>query len=86
MPTPPTPCAASSPGRSTSETRIALGHSPCKEELPVTSLEAGCGKKCASPYIGERFGEKSVGGKWLMGAVLCVALTLTDRGKEAVGG
>jgi hypothetical protein len=32
------------------------------------SFEAGCDKKYASPYIGERFGENSVGGKWLMGA------------------
>jgi hypothetical protein len=70
----------------TSETRIALGHCPYKEELPVTSVEAGCENKCASPYIGERFGENSVGGKWLMGAVLRIALTLTGRGQGAVGG
>src|ERR1019366_161117 len=50
------------------------------------SFEAGCDKKCASPYIGERFGENSVGGKWLMGAVLRIPLTLTGRGKGAVGG
>jgi hypothetical protein len=86
MPTPPAPCAASSPGRSTSETRIALGHCPCKEGLPVTNLEAGCENKCASPYIGERLGENSVGGKWLMGAVLRIALTLTGRGQGAVWG
>ena len=85
MPTPPAPCAASSPGRSTPETRIAFVHWPCKEALSVT-FEAGCENKCASPYIGERFGENSVGGKWLMGAVLRIALTLAGRGKGAVGG
>src|ERR1019366_10372235 len=86
MPTPPAPHAASSLGRSKSEPRIAFGHCPRKEELPVTSFEAGCEIKCASPYIGERLGENSVGGKWLMGAVLRIPLTLTGRGKEAVGG
>jgi hypothetical protein len=54
--------------------------------LPVTNLEAGCENKRASPYIGERFGENSVGGKWLMGAVLRMALTLMGRGQGAVGG
>jgi hypothetical protein len=58
----------------------------CKEGLPVTNREAGCENKCASPYIGERFGENSVGGKWLMGAVLRIALTLTGRGQGAAGG
>ena len=58
----------------------------CKEELPVTNLEAGCENKCGSPYIGERFGENSVGGKWLMGAVLRIPLTLTSRVQGAVGG
>jgi hypothetical protein len=48
---------------------------PYKEELPVTNLEAGSDNKCASPYIGERFGKNSVGGKWLMGAVLRIPLT-----------
>ena len=63
-----------------------LTPSTCKEGLPVTNLEAGCENKCASPYIGEWFGENSVGGKCLMGAVLRIALTLTGRGKGAVGG
>ena len=54
--------------------------------MPVTNLEAGCENKCASPYIGERFGENSVGGKWLMGAVLRIPLTLTGRGNGALGG
>ena len=36
--------------------------------------------KCASPYIGERFGENSVGGKWLMGALLRIPLTLLGYG------
>jgi hypothetical protein len=35
----------------------------CKEGLPVINLESGCENKCASPYIGERFGKNSVGGK-----------------------
>jgi hypothetical protein len=85
MPTPPAPYAASSLGRSTPKTRIAFGHWPCKEELPVTSFEAGREKKCASPYIGERFGESSVGGKWLMGALLRIPLTLLGRGQGVVG-
>ena len=59
---------------------------PCKEGLPVTNLEAGCENKCASPYIGERFGENSVGGKWLMGKWLRILLTLLGRGKERLGG
>jgi hypothetical protein len=54
--------------------------------LPVTSLEAGCENKCASPYIGERFGENSVGGKWLIGAGLRIPLTLLGHGQGAVGG
>ena len=40
----------------------------CEEGLQVTNLEAGRENKCASPYIGQRFDENSVGGKWLMGA------------------
>jgi hypothetical protein len=59
---------------------------PCKEELPVTNLETGSDNKCASPYIGERFGENSVDGKWLMGAVLRIPLTLTSRRQGTVGG
>jgi hypothetical protein len=62
------------------------GRCLCKEKLPVTSYEAGCEIKCGSPYIGERFGENSVGGKWLLGALLRISLTLTGRGKGAVGG
>jgi hypothetical protein len=58
----------------------------CQEGLLVTNLEAGCENKCASPYIGERFGEISVGGKWLIGAGLRIPLTLTGRGQGAVGG
>jgi hypothetical protein len=42
--------------------------------------------KCASPYIGERFGENGVGGKWLMGALLRIPLTLLGQGNEVVGG
>ena len=52
----------------------------------VTSFEPGCENKCASPYIGERFGENSVGGKWLMGALLRIPLTLLGHGNGAVGG
>jgi hypothetical protein len=37
-------------------------------------------------YIGERFGENSVGGKWLMGWMLRMSLTLLGRGKGAVEG
>src|ERR1017187_2526407 len=33
---------------------------------PLTAEDIAA-KKCASPYIGQRFGENSVGGKWLMG-------------------
>src|ERR1035437_2577087 len=46
------------------------------EGLPIPNLETGCENKCASPYIGERFGENSVGGKWLIGAGLRIPLTL----------
>jgi hypothetical protein len=42
--------------------------------------------KCASPYIGERLGENSVGGKWLMSALLRIPLTLMGRGIGALGG
>jgi len=42
--------------------------------------------KCASPYIGERFGENGVGGKWLMGALLRLPLTLLGHGNGVVGG
>jgi hypothetical protein len=42
--------------------------------------------KCASPYIGERFGENGVGGKWLMGALLRIPLTLMGHGNGALGG
>jgi hypothetical protein len=54
--------------------------------LPVPSLEAGCENKCAPSYIGERFGENSVGGKWLIGAGLRIPLTLLGRRQGAVGG
>jgi hypothetical protein len=43
-------------------------------------------KKCASPYIGEPFGENGVGGKWLIGAVLRIPLTLLGRGQGRLGG
>jgi len=33
---------------------------------PVTAEDIAV-NKCASPYIGEPFGQNSVGGKWLMG-------------------
>jgi hypothetical protein len=36
--------------------------------------------------MGERFDKNSVGGKWLMGKVLRISLTLLARGQEAVGG
>ena len=42
--------------------------------------------KCASPYIGERFDENGVGGKWLMGALLRIPLTLMGHGNGALGG
>jgi hypothetical protein len=42
--------------------------------------------KCASPYIGERFCENGVGGKWLMGGLLRIPLTLMGHGDGAVGG
>jgi hypothetical protein len=58
----------------------------CKEGLPVTNLEAGCENKCASPYIGEPFRENSVGGKWLMRAMLRIPLTLLGRGRGRLGG
>ena len=53
-----------------------VDHWPCKEGLPVPNLEAGCENKYASSYIGEPFGENSVGGKWLIGAGLRIQLTL----------
>jgi hypothetical protein len=53
---------------------------------PPSHRRRHCGKKCASPYIGERFGENSVGGKWLMGAGLRIPLTLLARGQGAFGG
>ena len=56
------------------------------EGLPVPNLEADCENKCTSPYIGERFGENSVGGKWLIGAGLRIPLTLLGRRQGAVGG
>jgi hypothetical protein len=43
-------------------------------------------KKCASPYMGERLSENGVGGKWLMGALLCIPLTLMGRGNGVLGG
>ena len=36
-------------------------------------------------YIGERFGENGVGGKWLMGALLRIPLTLSGQGNGVVG-
>jgi hypothetical protein len=42
--------------------------------------------KCASPYIGERFGENGVGGKWLIGGLLRIPLTLLSHGNGAVEG
>ena len=42
--------------------------------------------KCASPYIGERFGQNGVGGKWLMSALLRIPLTLSGQGNGAVEG
>ena len=53
---------------------------------PSSHRRRHCCKKCASPYIGERFGENSVGGKWLMGAELRIPLTLLGRRQRAVGG
>ena len=49
-------------------------------------LRAGCENKCASSYIGERFLENSVGGKWLMGRSLRIPLTLLGRRQGAVWG
>src|ERR1035437_9375645 len=53
---------------------------------PPRGVFEGCENKCASPYIGERFGENSVGGKWLIGAGLRIPLTLSGRGQGAAGG
>ena len=53
--------------------------------LPVTNSEARCGKKCASSYIGEQFGENRVGGKWLMGEGLRIPLTLSGSRKGRLG-
>jgi hypothetical protein len=36
-------------GRSILETRIAFGHWPCEEELPLARFEAVCGKRYTSP-------------------------------------
>jgi hypothetical protein len=74
------------PAHRGTKTPVRMSRCPCKDELPVTNLEAGCENKCASPYIGERFVENSVGGKWLMGAVLRIPLTLSGRAQGAVGG
>jgi len=52
----------------------------------MNNIEDIAAKKCAAPYIGERFGENSVGGKWLMGKWLRIPLTLLGRGKGPVGG
>ena len=64
-----------------SGTTLALPHAPAAPAL-TRSHE----NKCASPYIGERFGENGVGGKWLMGALLRISLTLMGHGNGAVGG
>jgi len=42
--------------------------------------------KCASPYIGDRFGENGVGGKSLMGALLRIPLTLMGHGNGVLWG
>jgi len=52
---------------------------------PLTAEDIAA-KKCASPHIGERFGENSVGGKCLISAVLRIPLTLLGRRQGAVGG
>ena len=52
----------------------------------VVSTHPACAKKCASSYMGERFGGNSVGGKWLMGEVLRIPLTLIGHGNAAVRG
>ena len=54
--------------------------------LPANSFESGSENKCASPYIGGRSGKKGVGGKSLMGAMLCIPLTLLEHRNGAAGG
>ena len=49
-------------------------------------MEKRAAKINAPLYIGERFGENSVGGKRLMGAMLRITLTLSGRAQGAVGG
>jgi hypothetical protein len=72
-------------GRSLRHYAAQRGSQPC-QAVRVANPEAGCEKKCPSPYIGERFGENSVGGKWLMGVGLRIPLTLLGRRQGAVGG
>jgi hypothetical protein len=69
---------------------LKLGQSRVTKQLDTVHLRssfgAACENKCASPSIGEPFGEYSVGGKWLMGELLRIPLTLLGHGYGALGG
>ena len=66
---------------------LGFGSKAIHEELVSgkLTLVAVAANKYASPYIRERFGENSVGGKWLMAAELRIPLTLLGRGRERLG-
>ena len=71
--------------------RCQLGESTMSKKFVTSILDSPFvalpgENKCAAPYIGERIGENGVGGKWLMGTLLRIALTLMGHGNGVVGG
>jgi hypothetical protein len=66
------------------QTGVFNPFAPAENQEQFDGSRASFYRDC--PYIGERFGENSVGGKWLMDAGLRIPLTLSGRGRGAVGG